>query len=184
MARRSTSGHAGEGATTTHDGHTVDGGNGTPEVPAPPARQRPEGATEARPDHGDGVRPPPALDRAVSERPERREVVIRPGKTSTAAAFALAFGVSALITSITVVLAPVGVLLGIIALLLGAVGRRKAALPHLTGKGVAVGGIVTGVLGLLIGITVIAGAAALWSDEGAVAELEQRLQDAGIEIQR
>lgn len=50
-----------------------------------------------------------------------------------------------------------GLLFGIIAVVLGILGLRKAnTLPGTPQKGVAIGGIVTGAIGLLIGLAVVA----------------------------
>jgi uncharacterized membrane protein len=86
-------------------------------------------------------------------------------KTSAAATFALVFGLSALITAIAVISAPVAIVFGLLALVLGIVGIGKAnASWNVTGKGLAIGGLVLGVLGLLLGVAITVGAATFLSD--------------------
>ena len=62
---------------------------------------------------------------------------IRPAKTSAAAAFALVFGVSALLSVLTIIVGPLGIVLAIIGIILGIVGIRNARRVGVTGKGVA-----------------------------------------------
>jgi hypothetical protein len=134
-----------------------------PPPAAPPADQR--------------VAPAPAGDRDVIVE-ERRPVEERvPAKTSAAAAFALVFGLSALICAIAVISAPVAVLFGIIAIILGIVGRGRANREwHVTGGGVALSGIILGVLGLLLGGLIIAGVATFLSDPELQREVQQRIE--------
>jgi len=84
-------------------------------------------------------------------------------KTSTAAVFALIFGLIGFLAALTGLLAPVAVVLGLIGLILGIVGIRAAKRPLTTGKGVAIGGLVLSVLALLLGIAAIIGAASVVS---------------------
>ena len=104
----------------------------------------------------------------------------KPAKTSAAATFALVFGLAALFCALTAILAPAAVLFGLIGIVLGIVGMKKAKLLGVTGKGVALGGLVTAVLGLLLGGAVLAGAAVLVNSESGLNRLEgeiQKLQD-------
>jgi len=109
-------------------------------------------------------------------------------KTSAAAAFALVFGLSALITALLVVLAPFAILFGLIALVLGIVGIGKAKKDTLheetvvTGRGVAISGLVLGLLALVLGIGILVGAATFLQDSGNLDRLEQGLQDLSSEI--
>ena len=98
-------------------------------------------------------------------------------KTSAAAVFALVFGLAALFCALTAILSPLAVLFGLIGLVLGAVGLRKARRPGVTGKGVAVGGLVMSLLGLLLGAAVIAGLSVLINDEARLDQLQSRLDD-------
>lgn len=119
--------------------------------------------------------------------PVTRAEVIRPGagaerglgtyKTSAAAAFALVFGVSALICAVTAILSPLAVLFGLIAVVLGIVGMSMARRPGVTGRGVAIGGLVTGLIGLLLGGLVIGGATYFLNDEKNIDRIENRLND-------
>lgn len=98
---------------------------------------------------------------------------VRPGtgngtathKTSAAAAFALVFGLAALFCALTGILAPAAVLFGLIGLVLGIAGLKMSKRPGVTGKGVATGGLVTAVLGLLLGAGVLAGLAVAVNNE-------------------
>ncbi|HWH28483.1 MAG TPA: DUF4190 domain-containing protein [Mycobacteriales bacterium] len=110
------------------------------------------------------------------ERYEERRFV-RPAKTSAAAAFALVFGVAALFTALTAILAPVAVVLGLIGLILGIAGIKMSRRVGVTGKGVAIGGLVTALLGLLLGAAVIAGAAVFVNDEQNLDRLEGWIED-------
>jgi hypothetical protein len=63
----------------------------------------------------------------------------------------------------------------VIGIILGIVGMKMAKRPGVTGKGVAIGGLVTAVLGLLLGGAVLAGAAALVNDERRLDQLQQQI---------
>jgi hypothetical protein len=77
---------------------------------------------------------------------------------------ALVLGVLAVVTSITVV---GGVVLGIAALVLGIIGRQRATRGDATNGGVALAGIITGVIGALLSIVlVVLGAAAFFGIGG------------------
>ena len=99
----------------------------------------------------------------------------KPAKTSAAAAFALVFGLSALFCALTAILAPAAVLFGLIGLVLGIVGMKKAKLVGVTGKGVALGGLITAVLGLLLGGAVMAGAAFLVNSPAGIDRVQTEL---------
>ncbi len=78
---------------------------------------------------------------------------------------ALVLGVVAVIASITVI---GGILLGIIAIVLGFLGRSRAKKGQATNGGVALGGIITGALALVLSIVlVVAGAALLFGNGGS-----------------
>ena len=98
-------------------------------------------------------------------------------KTSAAAVFALVFGLAALFCALTGILSPAAVLFGIIGIVLGIVGLKMAKRVGVTGKGVAIGGLVTAVLGLLLGGAVIAGLSALVNDERRLDQLQNRIDD-------
>lgn len=98
-------------------------------------------------------------------------------KTSAAAVFALVFGLSALFCALTAILSPVAVVFGLIAIVLGVVGLKKAKLPRVTGRGVAIGGLVLGLLGLLLGGALIAGLTTVLNDQRQVDRIERRLDD-------
>ena len=108
---------------------------------------------------------------------EDRGRKILPAKTSAAAAFALVFGVTALFSALTAILAPVAVLLGLIGIVLGVVALKMVKRPGVTGKGVAIGGLVTAVLGLLLGAAVIGGAAVVVNDDAQLDQIQERIDD-------
>lgn len=107
-------------------------------------------------------------------------------KTSAAAVFSLVFGLSALLCAIAILLSPLAVVFGLIGIILGIVGLKMAKQIHVTGKGVAIGGLILSVLGLLLGIGVIAGISTFLTDEANVQALEDRvnglIEDAPTEL--
>ena len=103
-------------------------------------------------------------------------------KTSAAAVFALVFGLAALFCALTGILSPAAVLFGIIGIVLGVVGLKMAKRVGVTGKGVAIGGLVTAVLGLLLGGAVIAGLSALVNDEQRLDQLQNRIDNLRTEV--
>ena len=110
----------------------------------------------------------------VSDRPT--DTPVHKIKTSAAATFALVFGVAALFCALTALLSPAAVVLGVIALILAAAGIAMSRKPHVTGKGVAIGGLITGLLGLLISVALIAGAATVLNNRSAVDRLDKQVQ--------
>lgn len=110
-------------------------------------------------------------------RPTERARGVKPAKTSAAAAFGLVFGLAALFSALTAILAPAAVLFGIIGIIVAAAGMKKAKLPGVTGRGVAIGGLVTAILGLLLGLAVIAGAAVIVNDEQRLNQIENQLEN-------
>lgn len=104
-----------------------------------------------------------------------------PAKTSAAAAFSLVFGVSALLSALTIILGPLGLVLGIIGIVLGIFGIRYGGTPGVTGRGVAIGGLVLSVLAVLVGGLITIGVSFFLNDQSALdrleAELGQQLDD-------
>ena len=96
-------------------------------------------------------------------------------KTSVAAVFALVFGLSALFCALTAILSPFAVVFGIIGIVLGVFGLKMAKRPWVHGKGVAIGGLVTAVLGLLLGAAVLAGATLLVNNDKALNRIQTQL---------
>lgn len=118
----------------------------------------------------------------VTDRDDRYEERIRPAKTSAAAAFALVFGLAALFCALTAILAPAAVVFGLIGLLLGVAGIKMSRRVGVTGRGVAIGGLVTALLGLLLGAALIAGAAVFVNDEQNLDRLQGWIDDARDEL--
>lgn len=105
------------------------------------------------------------------------ETVLASAKTSATATFGLVFGLSALFCALTAILAPAAVVFGLIGLVLSIVGIKKGKLPHVTGHKLAIGGLVTSILGLLLGGAVLAGAAAIVNNQGALDRISTQVDD-------
>ncbi len=110
------------------------------------------------------------------------ELRTAPAKTSAAAVFSLVFGLAALFCALTAILSPAAVVFGLLGIVLGIVGLKMAKRVGVTGKGVAIGGLVTAVLGLLLGGAVIAGLSALVNDERRLDQLQNRIDDLRTEV--
>ncbi|WP_309139937.1 DUF4190 domain-containing protein [Micromonospora sp. 4G55] len=87
------------------------------------------------------------------------------------------FRVAALVCVLTAVFAPVGLVLGIIGLILGLVALRMTRRPGVTGRGVAIGGLVLSLLAVLVAIAFAAGVTTFLNNEKAVDRLEHQVQD-------
>lgn len=125
----------------------------------------------------------PLDERGESLRPARHEpaveveqrVITKPARTSVAAAFALIFGLAALISVLTVILSPVGLVLAIIGLILGVIGIRMARRTGITGKGVAIGGLVLSLIAVLVSVTIAVGATTVLNNDNAVNRLQHQV---------
>ena len=104
---------------------------------------------------------------AVEER-----VVTKPARTSAAAAFALAVGTAAFVCVLIVILSPIGLVLGIIGLILGVRAARRVGI---TGKGVAIAGLVLSALAIVISIAFAAGVVTVLNNDSAVDRIEQQV---------
>jgi len=96
-------------------------------------------------------------------------------KTSAAAVFALVFGLAALFCALTAILSPAAVLFGIIGLILAVAGLKMAKRPGITGKSVAIGGLVTALLGLILGGFVIGGLATVLNNKSQLDRIQSYL---------
>lgn len=76
---------------------------------------------------------------------------------------ALVVGVLAIVASITVV---GGVVLGLIAIVLGFIGRSRAKKGQATNGGVALAGIITGAVGVVLSIVLVVAGAAIFFGSG------------------
>ncbi|GAB2933212.1 hypothetical protein GCM10027047_32050 [Rhodococcus aerolatus] len=76
---------------------------------------------------------------------------------------ALVLGILAILTSFTVI---GGVLLGLLAVVLGFVGRGRAKKGQATNGGVALAGIITGLVGLVLGILLVVVGVSLFNSSG------------------
>ena len=113
-----------------------------------------------------------AADPVVEARPAR------PAKTSAAAVFGLVFGLAALFCALTGILAPAAVVFGIIGVVLAVVGVKMAKRIGVTGKGVAIGGIVTSLVGLVLGGVVLAGITAVVNNQQQLDRVQRYIDDA------
>jgi hypothetical protein len=113
-----------------------------------------------------------AVDPVVEARPAR------PAKTSAAAVFGLVFGLAALFCALTGILAPAAVVFGVIGLILAVVGIKMAKRIGITGKGVAIGGLVTSLVGLILGGVVLAGITAVVNDQKQLDRVQRYIDDA------
>ena len=112
----------------------------------------------------------------------RTEVAGTHAKTSAAAVFALVFGLASLFCALTAILSPAAVVFGLIGIVLGIVGLKMSKRIGVTGKGVAIGGLVTAVLGLLLGGAVIAGLSALVNDEQRLDQLQNQIEQLRTDV--
>ena len=106
----------------------------------------------------------------------------RPAKTSAAAVFGLVFGLAALFCALTGILSPAAILFGLIGLVLAVVGLKMAKRVGVTGKGVAIGGLVTSLLGLVLGGVVLAGLTAVVNNEQQLDRIQNYIDDARAEL--
>lgn len=107
-----------------------------------------------------------------------------PGSRSNGPAIAaLVTGIIALLLAWIPGINLIAFVLAIVALITGFLGLRNAGQPGVGGKGMAVTGIITGVLAILLGILVYVGIASFLNDpevQQQLEELEQSLEeDAG-----
>lgn len=141
----------------------------------------PDGATTyARPVGGDPGVPsypqanPPRVDPAYGVNQPYRGGT-GPRLHSGMATAALILGILAIITGVTVV---GGIILGLLALIFGMIAARRSRRGEALGHGRAVAGIVTGIIGIVLAIALIAlGASLLNTKEGK--DLRSCLHNAG-----
>lgn len=92
---------------------------------------------------------------------------------------ALITGIIALLLSWIPGINLLGFLLAIVAIVTGVIGMKKAGQPGGSGKGLAIGGLVTGILAILVTFLVYAGLAAIFNNadvQQQLEELEQQTQ--------
>lgn len=99
-------------------------------------------------------------------------------KTSAAAVFALIFGLLAFFGILSILFSPIALPLAVLGLILGVIGIRRTKDPRLTGKVLAVIGLVLSVLALLLVVAAVVGGFALLDDPGVLTWLEERLANA------
>ena len=79
---------------------------------------------------------------------------------------ALVLGILAILATITVIGVILGIPLGLLAVILGIVGLRRVGKGLATNKGVAIAGIVTGALGLVVSVAVVVLGATFFASSG------------------
>lgn len=120
-----------------------------PQTPPPPPPSNDPGAQQWQSANGAaGSQPPP------QQQPQSNGMAIA----------ALVCGILALVLSWIPVVNVLSVILGITAIVAGILGIRRANLPGLGQKGLAIGGLVTGVIALLLSLLILIGLAGLFSD--------------------
>jgi len=96
--------------------------------------------------------------------------------------FALVFGLAALFCALTAILSPAAVVFAVLGLILAVVGLKMAKKPGVTGKGVAIGGLVTALLGLILGGVVIGGLAAVVNDKSQLDRIQHYIDNARAKL--
>jgi hypothetical protein len=96
------------------------------------------------------------------------------------------FGTASLVLGIlgiilSILFAPVGIVLDILAIVFAALGIRRARRGEATNRGIAIGGLVTGIIGLIIGIIIVAFVA---THRQAFTDLQHCAQHASTDTQR
>lgn len=123
-----------------------------------------------------GDYPPPAGGQPPPHQPGQQQWSGHgggPTPTNALAIAALVIGILSLPAAFTVIF---GIILGIAAIVLGVMGLNKAKTMQDAGRGLAIGGIVTGVIGLVLSLLIVlAGAALIGAVGGAI-------DDGGINI--
>ncbi len=116
------------------------------------------------------------VSHTATERLEEQRTTVKPAKTSAAAVFSLVFGLSALLSVLTILLAPLAIILAIIGIILGVMGMKMAKRAGVTGKGVAIGGLVLSVIALLLAATAAIGITTFLNNDSAVNRLDKQVQ--------
>ena len=83
---------------------------------------------------------------------------------------------SALFSVLTIFLASLALILSIVGIILGIVGMRMAKRVGVTGRGVAMGGLLLAVLALILSITVTAGVTTVLNNKSAVDRINKQVQ--------
>ena len=89
---------------------------------------------------------------------------------------------AALFCALTAILSPVAVVFGLLGIVLAIAAFKMTKKPGVTGKGVAIGGLVTSVLGLVLGGVVLGGLAAVVNDEAQLDRLQGYVDDARAQL--
>lgn len=90
---------------------------------------------------------------------------------------ALVLGIVSILAAVTLIGVILGIPLGLLALILGIIGMRRVGKGVATNKGVAIAGIVTGLLGLILSIAIVAVGATFFANSGG-SDLVQCIQQA------
>jgi hypothetical protein len=90
---------------------------------------------------------------------------------------ALVCGILALVISWIPGINLASFVLGIAAVICGILGIRNARIPGLRGRGMAIAGLVTGLLALVVTVLIYVGLAALFSDPAVQQQIEDALEE-------
>lgn len=107
------------------------------------------------------------------------EPASQPPRSNGPAIAAIITGIIALLLSWIPAINLLAIVLGIVALVTGFMGLRNAGTPGVGGKGLAVTGLVTGVLALVISVLVYVGLASFFSDP----EVQQQIRETQSELE-
>lgn len=75
------------------------------------------------------------------------------------------------------------ILLGLVAIVAGVVGLSRARDPYVGGKGMAVTGLVLGILALVLSVLVLVGLARFFGDPDVQREFQERIQELQTEAE-
>ncbi|HUH07165.1 MAG TPA: DUF4190 domain-containing protein [Egibacteraceae bacterium] len=123
-----------------------------------------------RPDEGSQRFDPGGQQPAVGWQQPSYQQPSAPPATNLAAMAALVVGIASLLLFWIPLFGP---LLGLVAIILAVVGMRAARDRAGGGKGMAVGGLITGIAGVILGVLFLVGLAWLINDDGFRQELER-----------
>ncbi len=118
----------------------------------------------------------PAGDTAHDRRSRGLEDLPK-AKTSATAVLALLCGVLAFFGVLSILFAPIALPLAVLGLILGIVGIKKTKDPQVTGKALAIIGLVLSVLTLLLAVAALIGGFILFDDPSVISWMEDKLAD-------
>jgi len=85
-------------------------------------------------------------------------------------------------SALTAILSPAAVVFAVLGLILAVVGLKMAKKPGVTGKGVAIDGLVSALLGLILGGVVIGGLAVVVNNKTQLDRIQHYIDDARAKL--